>query len=258
MICLMEAKLSDSAKVNIATAGKILLIDSDAASLKTLGLMLEKEGFETFPAVDTRSAMAIIDRPSRPDIIISEIMTSEGLQLLHSLRNNARLRRVPIIICSSHKDARVVSTAIELGATDYITKPVDKNILLGKITKALEEVRTFVLIVNSNPVVLGVLSKIIEREGYRVLKACSGVEAMSLSEQNRVCAVIVEATNGDMAGLELMSALKAKHPKVSVILIPGTGAEFTREKLLAAGADGVITKPFKNLEIAARLAAVVR
>jgi response regulator of citrate/malate metabolism len=60
-----------------------------------------------------------------------------GLDLLNQLRNHAYLVDIPFIVVSSNGDAPVVETALDLGAADYLVKPVSFQLLKKKITHVL-------------------------------------------------------------------------------------------------------------------------
>ncbi|HWR81995.1 MAG TPA: response regulator, partial [Candidatus Deferrimicrobium sp.] len=107
---------------------------------------------------------------------------------------------------------------------------------------------------DDEPIMRSLLARVVEREGLRALTAASGTEALQLLEANQVRLVISDIVMPDMSGLELLATIKARRPALPVLIITGHASEFRKENVLAAGADGYITKPFKNVEIAQRLA----
>src|SRR5205085_8101504 len=101
-------------------SGKIVMIDDEPVNIKVVKKYLQVAGYSNF-ASTTASAQAIgfIDR-EKPDIILLDIMMPGvgGLEILHTLRADARLRHIPVIILTASTDSATKLRALELGATD--------------------------------------------------------------------------------------------------------------------------------------------
>jgi two-component system KDP operon response regulator KdpE len=94
-------------------------------------------------------------------------------------------------------------------------------------------------------------------EGFRVVIATSGEEAIAKSEQLRPDVVILDLTMPDLDGFEVMNQIRARR-RVPVILLTGKTSMADRTKGLDLGADDYISKPFHPDELAARVRAVIR
>ncbi len=101
---------------------KILIAEDDSLVLKTIELLLKKEGYEMICCSDGMDAMEKI-QTQQPDLIIVDIMLPyfSGLEIVGKVKQN--LNSVPIIVISAMGQQGVVDEAIKLGADDYISKP---------------------------------------------------------------------------------------------------------------------------------------
>lgn len=237
----------------------ILLIDNDSNSQKQLATILTDAGYEILQANDAAKATSLFSQKSRFDLVLADVLAPgiDGSAILRAARGSARTRRIPFVVCSAVNDGDSIRSTLQAGATDFVLKPINKELLLGKLQNAMARSRSHILLVDDNQVLLDILSRIIHREGFSTLLAQSGEEALELLGKEKVCAIISDIAMPGMNGLELLVAVKEKQPSLPVILITGHGGDFTREQVIAAGADGFVTKPFKNTEIANRLAVLI-
>ncbi len=115
---------------------KILLVDDEADVLDVLGKKLENEGFVTLKASDGNEGLAKA-REEKPDLILLDIMMpgKDGFSLLRDLRSDQQLCEVPVIMVSAKSEAGSLFQGRDLGATDYLIKPVDFDQLLKYIRK---------------------------------------------------------------------------------------------------------------------------
>jgi putative two-component system response regulator len=118
---------------------KILMIDDVAVNSKVVKAYLAHEGFENFTSLtDSMQAVAAIYRED-PDILLLDLMMPEvsGLEILAALRADAQYARLPILILTSAESRDLRSEALRLGATDFLSKPVDSDDLVPRVRNAL-------------------------------------------------------------------------------------------------------------------------
>lgn len=106
-----------------------------------------------------------------------------------------------------------------------------------------------ILIVDDETVMLGLLDKILSREGYKVQCSESGEAALELMAEKPVDLVISDLKMDGMSGLDLLKVVKDKYPEVGMIIMTAFGDTYTVKDALLLGADEYITKPFKSFEI---------
>lgn len=230
---------------------KILVVEDDPVSLKLVTSILKKNQFEVTQVESAKEAKTFLQEEGLIDLIISDIVMPEisGLHLLKYLKTEKRLRFIPVILCTALSDKESVAKGIELGAADYIVKPVNADVLIAKVKKAFDRLPGQVLVVDDEELLRRLLFQTLGRQGYRILLASSGNEALELMEKNKVAVVLSDIEMPGMNGLELLVTIKDKHPHVPVLLMTGHGATYGRQDVISAGADGYITKPFKNTDI---------
>lgn len=235
---------------------KILIVDDDAVFVSQISEALKKNGFEPFHATSTSQAISLLNNTSDIGAIVLEIILpdTDGLYLLKYLKDNTKLSRIPVLVCSSVGDEANVLKTIHMGARDYLVKPASPENLISKIRKLLTgRPEKTILIVDDDRFILDILAKVVEREGMKAVKAADGNEALKIAESHKISAVISDIAMPGMSGLELLAAIKGKNSNIPVLLITGHTGRYNKEDVTALGADGFIAKPFKNTEIIARL-----
>jgi len=117
--------------------GKILIVDDDVDTLKLVGLMLQKQGFQILAANNgvqgLEQALAEI-----PDLILLDIMMPEmdGYEVARRLRENPDTASIPILMFTAKTQLDDKVTGFEAGADDYLTKPTHPSELIAHV-KAL-------------------------------------------------------------------------------------------------------------------------
>ena len=106
-----------------------------------------------------------------------------------------------------------------------------------------------ILIVDDEQMMRNLLEKILIREGYKILSAGNGVEALEILQSSRVDMVISDIKMPRMNGFDLLKVLKEEYPEIGVIMMTAYGDTYTVKDALLLGADEYITKPFKSHEI---------
>lgn len=106
-----------------------------------------------------------------------------------------------------------------------------------------------ILVVDDEPVMRSLLNKILTRDGYMVLVAAGGREALDILGRQRIDIVVSDLKMPEMDGLELLRIVKETYPQVAIIMMTAYGDTYTVKDALLLGADEYITKPFKSFEI---------
>lgn len=118
----------------------ILVIEDDDSVRQTLQDMLELNGFTVITATNGRDGYAAA-KQAAPAVILTDIempgMT--GFELLQSLRADPDLRALPVIVLSAKADRMAMRQGMELGASDFITKPFTEDEVIHSIAARLEK-----------------------------------------------------------------------------------------------------------------------
>lgn len=117
-----------------------------------------------------------------------------------------------------------------------------------------------ILVVDDDPDILRIVEVYLSLDGYRVMTARSGAEALSLVESRRPDLAVVDLMMPGMDGLELTRRLRADPMVTALPIIMLTAKALTSDKVagLAAGADDYVVKPFDTSELVARVKATLR
>jgi CheY-like chemotaxis protein/AraC-like DNA-binding protein len=134
-----QAAASDGATAENA---RLLLVDDDAAVLALLCRQLCDYGFTLETATSGAGCLAQLEeRP--PDLILLDINmpAPDGFSVLIRLREHPTARAVPVILLTGRQDAESKVRGFELGAVDYVTKPVTESELHARVTSHLARAR---------------------------------------------------------------------------------------------------------------------
>jgi len=114
-----------------------------------------------------------------------------------------------------------------------------------------------ILVVDDDAKTVELVKLYLNRDGYKVLVAYNGNEALRLAKEVRPDLIVLDLMLPGMDGLEVCSALRAESD-VPIIMLTAKTAEQDRLLGLDLGADDYVTKPFSPKELAARVRAVLR
>lgn len=122
----------------IEAAGNILIVDKDVAHTSTLELRLVNEGYKVSVTGDGQAALEMA-KASLPSLIMSEIALPrlDGFNLCMTLKADPKTSAVPFVFVSGKNDEFNSNKALDLGADDFIGKPVNVEFLLKKLKQFL-------------------------------------------------------------------------------------------------------------------------
>ncbi len=114
--------------------GRVLIVDDREENLLLLEAILEPEGFEVLKAKSGRECLELAE-VENPDIIILDVLMPEmnGFQVCRILRSKYKFRFIPIIMVTALNRREDVIEGLEAGADDFISKPVDDDLLVAKV-----------------------------------------------------------------------------------------------------------------------------
>jgi CheY-like chemotaxis protein len=117
----------------------VLIVDDYPAVRRALADIASGLGLVAREAENGLEAQAAL-KEKDCDVLISDLVMPEmdGFELTEALRNTPRHRRLPIVIISSHDDAKYIFRALHLGADDYIIKPPSPDMLKTVLTRIFD------------------------------------------------------------------------------------------------------------------------
>ncbi len=214
-------------------AEKILIVDDDLDTLRLVGLMLQRQGYEISAASNGEQGLEKALQ-EKPDLILLDLMMPglDGYEVTRRLRRNPTTATVPILMFTAKTQLDDKVVGFEAGADDYLTKPTHPSelqahvrALLARSMKDEEEIDT-----QSH-----------EQHGYiiGVLSARGGLGVSSVA--SNLAAALFSRTHADVILAELVPGqgtlaidLGLKDGKLLNEILSGAPVEVTREKVQAA------------------------
>ena len=117
-----------------------ILVVEDSADLRTMLVNMLNGSYIVYEAADGHEALKLLDDTGEFDLVLSDIMMPgiDGYELLRRIRNNERFRDLPFIFLTARADDFMKLEGLDLGATDYITKPFNSGELMLRIRNQVE------------------------------------------------------------------------------------------------------------------------
>jgi signal transduction histidine kinase len=118
--------------------GRILVVDDELLNRTLLSTNLRESGYTVETAQDGQQALELLRGGGFDAVLLDLIMPKmDGYQVLAEMRGDATLRRIPVIVISSMDDMESIVRCIEMGATDYLTKPFNPAMLHARMRASL-------------------------------------------------------------------------------------------------------------------------
>jgi DNA-binding response OmpR family regulator len=139
--CILEA-ISEVLNQTRNADAKVLITDDDLQILSVLTTLLKPWGLQVTTLSDPRQFWDVLE-VATPDLLILDIEMPHfsGIDLCQVVRNDTRWGSLPILFLSAHQDAATVRQVFNVGADDYIAKPILEPELVARVLNRLERVR---------------------------------------------------------------------------------------------------------------------
>src|SRR6184192_4465429 len=108
-----------------------------------------------------------------------------------------------------------------------------------------------VLVADDNEVAQRLCKRVLEKAGYSVLIAADGLQAVDIALSQRPTMILMDVAMPGIDGLEAMRRIKADVPSMPIVIASAHSMSSDRERFLAAGADDVLSKPFRLADLIA-------
>lgn len=146
---------------------KILLVDDDADILEIVGFNLEAENYQVFTAKNGKEALTIAKKEI-PNLVILDVMMPEmdGIETCESMRKLPGLNSTIITFLTARGEDYSQVAGFDVGADDYITKPIKPKLLVSKVKALLRRVKEDISVED----VLKIGNIEINREEYKIIK----------------------------------------------------------------------------------------
>jgi DNA-binding response OmpR family regulator len=245
----------------MARARTILVVDDDMDISNLVKMQLERSGYHVFVLGRGGSVKAWAEK-KQPDLILLDLILPDmgdmdGLDVLRELKGSAATADIPVIVLSITQDD---GSAWQLGAVDYLTKPVDSGDLLHSVEQALTW-QGRVLVVEDDPDTIGLFSSTMRKIGFTPLVAANGYEALAMARRYRPDLILLDLRLPGMDGYESLTHLKRDVVTQTIPIIAvsahASNVEQERNRLIALGASSFLPKPFSINELLTEIEAAL-
>ncbi len=257
------------------TTPSVLLIDDSVTFRQELSRTLESNGYKVY-AAETGEEGLRLAADTRPEAILvdSQLPGIDGGAVIRRIRLDAALRGTPCLLLTGSDDADAELRALDAGADAFLRKGDDTEILLARLGAVIRRTDSHpsgpaaasllgpkkLLAVDDSPTFLNELASTLRAEGYEVVPAHSGEEALELVALQPVDCILLDLLMPGLGGQETCRRIKAAPTIRDTPVIMLTALE-TREAMiegLGAGADDFIAKSSDFHVLKARVLAQLR
>jgi CheY-like chemotaxis protein len=187
----------------------VLVVDDEAAARELLASWLEPEGYRLIMAASAAEALAKAAEHAPDAITLNMLMPGKGgWDTLYALKKTAVTATIPVIVVTVVDEPKV---GLALGASEYLVKPVDKEVLLAAVRRYIGPGTggpANVLVVDDEAGTRELLKEMLESDGYIPVLAANGKEALAVLAQIPVSAILLDLIMPEMDGFELLLRLK--------------------------------------------------
>ena len=208
-----------------AAAGTVLVIDDEPTVRDLMQRFLIKEGFRVVLAAGGEDGLRLA-RELRPDAITLDVMMPgmDGWAVLSALKADPDLAEIPVIMLTIVDDKNL---GYSLGASDYLTKPLDRERLLSVLNKYRRDAP--VLVVDDDATLRELLRRILEGAGYTVVEAENGRVALERLRTMVPGVILLDLMMPEMDGFEVVAELRRHEAWRAIPIVVVTAKELTDE-----------------------------
>jgi signal transduction histidine kinase/DNA-binding response OmpR family regulator len=209
----------------------VLVVDDDPAIQEILSRFLIREGFQVVGVTQGAEAVRLA-REVRPQAITLDVMMPgmDGWSVLSALKSDPELASIPVVMLTIVEDRNL---GFALGAADYLTKPIDRDRLLGALQKHCRvPPPRRALVVEDDTACREMLRRMLEKGGWTVSEAGNGRQALDCVARHHPGLIVLDLMMPEMDGFEFLQELR-QHPEWrSIPVVVVTARDLTEEDRL--------------------------
>tara|TARA_Y100000813_G_scaffold82199_1_gene58225 strand:- start:897 stop:1790 length:894 start_codon:yes stop_codon:yes gene_type:complete len=243
----VKEKLASSSIHKDSNTFSILVIDDDLNAQELMKKFLIKENYNVIQATSGKDGLTLA-KEHLPNLITLDVMMPEmdGWEVLTALQSDQKTKNIPVIMLTM---ANEPDLGYSLGATDYLTKPVDWNnlskILQKHEVKAGEQ---SILIVEDDEITRDMLKKSLETNDFKVLSAINGKEGLSMVRKTKPALILLDLMMPEMDGFEFAEKLRENKDWLDIPVVVITAKDLTSDdhKRLKGNVEAIMQKGSYN------------
>lgn len=229
---------------------RVLVVDDEEDILRLMEMYLRSAGYSVDTASSGQEALHKI-KAVPVDCVVTDLQLPQmnGIELLKHIKSvNAE---TPVILVSGQATDMSRGKAQELGAHDFLDKPVKKETLAASVESAIQNVRKQkaaprILVADDSPEIHRFFNDVLKDENYELVHAEDGQSAADAVMKDNFDMVFMDIHMPEKNGIEAATEIKAKKPGTFVVMMTGEAEEHEVKSALAVGAgyDAMLRKPF--------------
>jgi signal transduction histidine kinase/DNA-binding response OmpR family regulator/HAMP domain-containing protein len=206
----------------------VLVVDDDPAVCEMVQRFLTKEGYDVVTVARGEDVVSVA-RKVKPHAITLDVMMPEmdGWEVISALKADDELADIPVIMLTIVDDKNM---GYAMGAADYLTKPLDRDRLLGALSKYCNvQSPGLALVIEDDSSSRELLRRTLEKDGWQVTEATNGRVALDCVANRCPSLILLDLMMPEMDGFEFLDELQ-QHPQwrsIPVVVI--TAKDLTDE-----------------------------
>ena len=208
----------------------VLIIEDSKSSQELMSSYLESEGYLTVIA-NSGSEGIRIARELLPDVITLDMLMpgKSGFEIMHELKNSPRTAWIPVVIVSVLDERKM---GFALGATDYLLKPIGREVLLEALRKHVPMMQAGqILVCDDESPALQLVAASLQAAGYASLPAQTGHEALRILSESPISALILDLMMPDLNGFEVIKRIREQPKLANLPIIVLTAKDLTLDEM---------------------------
>ena len=227
-------------------AATVLVIDDDPGARALMRRMLEREHYRVLLAEDGASGLALA-RERRPDAIALDVVMPgmDGWAVLAALKDDPALAEIPVVMTTMLDDEHL---GLALGASEYLTKPIDRKRLSAVLERYVRQAEHGVLIVEDDAATRDMLARAVKTAGFAVREAENGRAGLDRVAEAAPSFILLDLLMPEMDGFAFLEELRARDAWRDIPVVVITAKELTTEdhRRLNGGVSRVVQKGTSN------------
>jgi two-component system sensor histidine kinase/response regulator len=253
---------------------RVLVVDDNLTNRRILDDLLARWGMKPTLAEDGQCALRILEQAFDEHepfaLLLTDGNTTDmgGFHLVQEIRKHPALSVATIMMLTSGGQREDAARCRALGLAGYVTKPVGEAELLDAVLRATGSTHSDatrapvtarglpkqrrslrILLTEDNVVNQLVASRVLEKQGHRVVTSGNGREALARLDQERFDLILMDVEMPDIDGLEATALIRQKEKttggRIPIIAMTARAMKGDRERCLAAGMDEYVSKPIQ-------------
>ncbi|HMB04110.1 MAG TPA: PAS domain S-box protein [Isosphaeraceae bacterium] len=241
--------LEESSPEAVTSSRTVLVIDDDPIVRDLMVRSLSREGFHVRTAGSGEEGLRLA-RQMRPEAITLDVMMPgmDGWVVLAALKSDANLAEIPVIMATIVDDKNL---GYALGASDYLTKPIDRDRLAIVLRKYRHDsARGLALIVDDDLTSRQLVRQMLEGDGWEVIEAENGRAGLDRTRQGRPDLIVLDLMMPELDGFGFMAELRRHEQWRSIPVVVLTAKDLTEEdrRLLNGQVHRILQKSSSSRE----------